>query len=99
MSVLAEKYVQIHLIILKSAWELVSIDKLRSQIVKQLTFIDLVKVKLDFGENLHGSYWISEDNLTNNLFGWVYYNENDNLKMLRFILNISTGEVKYLNNN
>lgn len=53
--------------------------------------------------------WISNDDLeikeeiknkllTNNLFGWIYYNEDDTLKTFRFILNISTGEIKYLNN-
>jgi len=102
----------IHRIILKKAWEIVSIEELKCQIIKNLNFIDLIKVKLEFSgksgrveqfrdnEKLNAYNTISDlpTVLSNNLFGWVYYNENDTLKTFRFILNISTGEIKYLNN-
>jgi len=40
----------IHKVILKKAWEIVSLEELRCQIIKNLHFIDLVKIKMDFSE-------------------------------------------------
>jgi hypothetical protein len=110
--------IEVHNIILKQAWSITSIEKLKNQIIKKLDFVDLVKVKLDFGERqkLDGCSWtdfsgVPQSNylvtrniealqhiFTENLFGWVYYNENEELKTFRFILNIANGEIKYLNN-
>jgi hypothetical protein len=79
----------IHKIIFKNIWEIVSIKKLEYQIIKKLNFIDLIKVKLDFSEKYNGCF-------TDELFGWIYYNEDEKIKSFRFILDISTGEIKYL---
>lgn len=100
----------IHKVLLKNAWEIISLEELKCQIIKNLHFIDLIKVKLDFSEiggrieqvsyfNKLSPYNTIENLpniLSNNLFGWVYYNEKDNLKTFRFILDISNGEIKYL---
>ena len=40
----------IHKVILKNAWELMSLEELRCQIIKSLHFIDLIKIKMDFSE-------------------------------------------------
>ena len=98
----------IHKIIMKSAWEIVSLEELRCQLIKNLHFIDLVKIKLDFGEKstTRASGYVDVVNaienlpekLSDKLFCWIYYNEEEQLKTFRFILNISTGEIKYLKN-
>jgi len=93
----------IHKVILKNAWEIVSLEKLKCQIIKNLHFIDLVKIKMDFSEigdilTPFNTIETLPNVLTDNLFGWICYNEDDVLKMFRFILDISTGEIKYLNN-
>lgn len=107
----------VHNVILKKAWEIISLEELRCALIKSLHFIDLIKIKLDFSENpplrtkFKSGICICEtalsplntiENLPNilsdNLFGWIYYNDDDTLKTFRFILDISTGEIKYLNN-
>lgn len=119
----------IHNVILKKAFEITSLSDLKSDLEKSLSFVDLVKIKLDFSEQpdtlnfivdsssiymnkacvTEASAWIANNDLeikeeikntllTDNLFGWVYYNEDDALKTFRFILDVSTGEIKYLNN-
>ena len=105
----------IHSIILNKAWGLTSIEKLKCQIGEKLNFVDLVKIKLDFSETtipkynrkglIIGAYSVFNaaenlpEQLSDDLFGWVYYNENEKLEMLSFMLNISTGEIKFLLNN
>lgn len=86
----------IHEVILKKAWDIISLEELKCQIIKNLHFIDLIKVKLDFSEKYNSSSTVGI--FTNDLFGWVYYNEDEKIKTFRFVLNVSTGEIKYLNN-
>lgn len=99
----------IHKIIMKNAWEIVSLEELRCQLIKNLHFIDLVKIKLDFSEkedltscscnwNANNNIEAISEILTNKLFAWIYYNEEDQLKTFSFILDISTGGIKYLKN-
>ncbi len=104
----------VHKVIMKKAWEIVSLEELKCQIIKNLHFIDLIKIKMDFSEkspirskkhlcvcnSLTPFNTIEQlpDVLTNDLFAWIYYNEDDELKTFRFILNVSNGEIKYLNN-
>ena len=87
----------IHKIIMKSAWEIVSLEELRCQLIKNLHFVDLIKVKLDFSEksnttkfldlsNRIGIYSVFDtistlpEKLSNNLFCYIYYNEEEKLK-------------------
>jgi hypothetical protein len=104
----------VHKIILKNAWEIISLEELRCQLIKNLYFIDLIKVKLDFGEAhppkpdksifrntfFDKIYYNTIESLpfilSDNLFGWIYFKENEKIKTFRFILDISTGEIKYL---
>ena len=85
----------VHSVILRKAWGWTSLEEIRCQITKKLNFVDLVKVKLDFSEKYNSCCSI----FTDNLFGWIYYNENEKLETFSFILNISTGEIKFLLNN
>ena len=88
----------IHDIIFKNLWELISIEKLKSILENKLSFLDLVKVKLDFNSKAvldskyKGKYYVEREIL----YCWIYYNEKDSLKTFRFILDISNGEIKYL---
>lgn len=99
---------EIHKIIFKKAWEIATIEELKAKIIKQIDFIDLVKIKLEFGEfknnsyssSLHSFFYSTANKLpeilSNELFCWIYYNEDEVLKTFRFILNISNGEIKFL---
>ena len=88
--------------LMKKMWEIVSTEEVKKSLQKNLKFLDLVKIKLDFGEYKQESkgnsifYVGNRISLTDKLFGWVYYNdENEILETFRFTLNINNGEIKY----
>jgi len=87
-------------VLMKSFWEIITLKNLRLKIKEKLNFIDLVKIKLDFGEKSSKSTLFSisaSHNISNELFGWVYYNDDkENLQTFRFIVNIESGGIKYL---
>jgi 4-amino-4-deoxy-L-arabinose transferase-like glycosyltransferase len=94
--------------LMKNLWEITSVRELKDSIENNLSFVNFVKIKLDFAEKSRAGYpgvgiW-SVFNATetipltfsDKLFGWIYYKDKDDkLETFRFIINIDTGEVKY----
>ena len=96
--------------LMNNFWEIISLEELKTQLHKNLSFLDLVKIKLDFGEKgyqpkscYHQGISLAfnaienlPNILTNKLFGWIYYKDKkDKLSTFRFSINIDTGAIKY----
>lgn len=88
----------IHKIIFKMAWDVVSLNEITNKITEELSCYDLEKVIVRFGSSdVCPMSLYTEDVPTSKLFGWVYYKEDDKLETFRFALNVSNGNIKFLN--
>jgi len=91
---------------------LTSVEELKTILKKRLNFVNIEKIVINFPDKSgvytnnkknHGRTELTKNsiynevlNLDNRLFGFIYYNdEEEKLQTFRFIINTTTGKVKY----